>query len=81
VLEKRQNVRLGIMSKINEINEMRVEYDFSNAKQGQHHKAYVNGTNLIVLDSDVMLHFKNSESVNRALRMLINLAENEVRSN
>lgn len=64
------------MSKANE--EMRTEYDFSGGVRGKHHKAYREGTNIVKLDSDVAAHFKDSDSVNHALRLLIQLADKEV---
>jgi hypothetical protein len=48
--------------------EMRPEYDFSGAVRGKYHKRYLEGTNVVVLEPDVARRFKNSESVNEALR-------------
>ena len=48
--------------------EMRSEYDFSGAIRGKYHKRYVEGSNVVVLEPDVAKWFKNSESVNEALR-------------
>lgn len=48
--------------------EMRSEYDFSGAVRGKYHKRYLEGTNVVVLEPDVAKKFKNSESVNEALR-------------
>lgn len=73
--------RRFIMNNNTKVKEMQTEYDFSNGVQGKHHKAYAKGTNVILLDADVMKHFKDSQSVNHALRMLINLAENEISTN
>jgi hypothetical protein len=50
---------------------MRPEYDFSGAVRGKHHKRYLEGTNVVVLEPDVAKRFKNSESVNEALRMYL----------
>jgi hypothetical protein len=54
--------------------EMRAEYDFSAGVRGKHHEQYKAGTNVVILDSDVAKVFKDSESVNRALRLLLDLA-------
>ncbi|MCB1622595.1 MAG: hypothetical protein KDI44_17875 [Thiothrix sp.] len=59
-------------------NEMRPEYDFSHGVRGRHHQAYQQGANIIQLEPDVAAHFKDAEAVNRALRLLIQLAEQEV---
>ena len=47
---------------------MRSEYDFSNAVRGKYYKRYLESTNVVVLEPDVAKKFKNSASVNRALR-------------
>jgi hypothetical protein len=60
---------------------MRPEYDFSGGVRGKHHQAYREGTNVVVLDPEVARAFRDAEAVNRALRMLINLAREEVRRN
>src|ERR1019366_9221364 len=54
--------------------DMRREYDFSNAVRGKHHEAYRAGTNVVFLDPDVAKAFADSASVNQALRMLLQLA-------
>ena len=48
--------------------EMRTEYDFSGAVRGKYLKRYLEGTNVVVLEPDVAKRFRNSESVNEALR-------------
>jgi hypothetical protein len=58
--------------------EMRPEYDFSHAVRGKHHAAYRAGTNVVLLDADVAEAFPDSASVNRALRLLIDLAREQV---
>ncbi len=53
------------------------EYDFSDGIRGKHHKNYKQGTNIVLLKADVAEVFKDSESVNRALRMLMDIAKKE----
>ena len=48
--------------------EMRTEYDFSGAVRGKYLKRYLEGTNVVVLEPDVAKRFRNSGSVNEALR-------------
>jgi len=48
--------------------EMRPEYDFSGAVRGKYHKRYLEGSNVVVLEPDIAKRFKNSASVNEALR-------------
>ncbi|HEX5758434.1 MAG TPA: hypothetical protein VF121_04530 [Thermoanaerobaculia bacterium] len=45
---------------------------------GKYYERYRQGTNMVLLDADVAEAFKDSESVNRALRLLLDLAKQEV---
>ena len=54
------------------------EYDFSGAVRGKYYEHYQQGTNVVLLEPDVAQAFKDSESVNRALRLLLDLARQEV---
>jgi hypothetical protein len=47
------------------------EYDFSNAIRGKHADRYAEGTNVVVLDADLVELFPDSASVNDALRVLV----------
>ena len=58
--------------------DMRTEYDFSTGVRGRHHEQYKAGTNVVFLDADVAKVFKDSESVNRALRLLLDLAKSQL---
>ena len=69
------------MSKTSESDDMRPEYDFSGGIRGKHHKAYEKGSNVVFLDPDVAEVFKNSESVNHALGVLIDIAGKELKRN
>ena len=61
-----------------EQDDMRPEYDFSDGVRGVHHKAFRAGTNVVFLDPDVARVFADSESVNKALRLLLTLAREQV---
>ena len=50
---------------------MKDNYDFSKGVRGKYVKAYREGTNLVALDPDIKRHFPDSESVNYALRSII----------
>ena len=55
-------------------NEPRPEYDLATLKggvRGKYHKRAQAGTNLVLLAPDVARVFKDSNSVNRALRRLL----------
>jgi len=56
---------------------MRPEYDFSGGVRGTHHAQYRAGTNVILLDADIAEAFPDSASVNRALRLLLDLARDQ----
>ena len=58
--------------------EMREEYDFSGGVRGKYYKQYTEGSNVVLLEPDVAEVFRDSESVNQALRVLINIAKNQV---
>lgn len=60
--------------------DMLPEYDFTNGVQGKHHEAYKAGTNVIFLEPDLAKVFTDSASVNRILRLLLNL-DKEFREN
>jgi hypothetical protein len=58
--------------------ELSDEYDFSQLSggvQGKYVDRYRKGTNLVLLDPDVARAFPTQESVNEALRLLIQIAE------
>jgi hypothetical protein len=63
------------MSQEHEQDTMREEYDFSGGVRGKHYQAYRQGTNLVLLESDVAAIFKDAATVNAALRMLAKLAQ------
>jgi len=68
------------MSGNNPVNndELRAEYDFSAGVRGKHHQQYKADSNVIFLDADVAQAFKDSESVNQALRLLLELAKRQL---
>lgn len=53
------------------LDEMRAEYDFSMGVRGKYAKQYAEGTNVVVLEPDIVREFPTAESVNEALRSLI----------
>ena len=57
-----------------EPNEMRPEYDIRGDVRGKYYERYREGTNVVLLEPDVAAVFRDSESVNRALRTLIDVA-------
>jgi hypothetical protein len=59
---------------------LRAEYNFSGGVRGKHHAAYKAGTNVVVLDPDVAEAFPDSSSVNRALRLLLDIAKKQITS-
>lgn len=54
--------------------EMRPEYDLRGGVRGKYYKRYMEGTNVVLLDPDVAAVFRDSASVNEALRVLIKAA-------
>ena len=73
----------NIMKKDELEDDLRPEYDLSTLKnqvRGKYVKRYREGTNIIVLDPEVSRVFPDSDSVNSALKLLIDLAKKEVRN-
>jgi hypothetical protein len=57
---------------------LREEYNFASLEggvRGKHYKSATAGTNLVLLDPDVAKAFPTPEAVNKALRMLAEVAE------
>lgn len=48
--------------------EIREQYDFRGGVRGKYAAAYAEGTNVVLLDSDVAQVFRDSATVNQALR-------------
>jgi hypothetical protein len=61
--------------------ELRREYDFSKMKgvRGKYLGRYRRGTNLVLLSPDVAKFFSDEQSVNDALRSIIQAAKRSVR--
>jgi hypothetical protein len=60
--------------------DLRPEYDFSKMKggvRGKYVDRYRTGTNIVLLDPDVAQAFPTSDSVNEALRMLMQIAQRQ----
>jgi hypothetical protein len=69
--------RRANMSQDTESSGVRPEYDFSEGVRGKHYEAYRESTNVVLLDSDIARVFRDSASVNRALRLFLDLANKE----
>jgi hypothetical protein len=59
---------------------MRTNYDFSNGVRGKYARRFSQGTNLIILEPDVLKTFPDSVAVNKALRDLIKLARKSTKA-
>jgi hypothetical protein len=57
--------------------EMLEEYDFSNGVRGKYAGRFARGSHVVVLDPDVAQVFSDSESVNRALRALVEIIQDQ----
>ena len=65
-------------SKPTKKDEMRAEYDIRGGVRRKYYERYRQGTNVVLLEPDVAAVFHDSQSVNRALRMLIDVARTQV---
>jgi hypothetical protein len=64
--------------------ELRPEYNFSKMKggvRGKYVERYRVGTNVVLLDPDVAKAFPTSDSVNEALRLLMQIAQRQKPNN
>lgn len=60
--------------------ELLPEYDFSNmtgGARGKYIERYKTSTNIVLLDPDVAQAFPTSDSVNEALRLLMQIAQRQ----
>jgi hypothetical protein len=53
---------------------MRAEYDFSGGVRGKYVERYRSGTNVVLLDPDLIGAFPDSQSVNDTLRAVLAIA-------
>ena len=63
--------------------DLRPEYDLSQLKggvRGKYYKRAIAGTNLVLIEPDLVKAFPDNGSVNRALRLLLNTANAVARS-
>ena len=68
-------MKKGLIKK--RVDDLRPEYDLSRLKggvRGKYYKRATAGTNLVLLEPDVVRAFPDSNSVNRALRLLQEVA-------
>ena len=49
------------------------EYDFSQGAQGKYAKRYAEGTNVVIIEPDIAKVFPDHDSVNQALRSLVEI--------
>jgi len=61
-----------------EADEMPPEYGIRGGVRGKYYERYHQGTNVVLLEPDMASVFHDSESVDRALRMLIDVARGQV---
>jgi len=74
VLDQRTEKKEKLMKKnINGDLNMLPDYDLSAGVRGKYSKQYAKGTNVIVLEADVVKIFPNATVVNRSLRKLVEI--------
>lgn len=59
--------------------DMRDDYDFSGGVRGKYAAGFSEGSNVVILDPDVANLFKDSASVNDALRTLAKIAQRQAK--
>jgi hypothetical protein len=66
------------------LDELRPEYDLKQLKdgvRGKYHRRATAGTNLVLIDPDLVSLFPDSQTVNRELRVLAEAAQTATRPN
>jgi hypothetical protein len=58
--------------------DMLEDYDFSKGVRGKYVQRFAQGSNVVILSPDIAEMFPDSESVNNALRMLVEIAGRSV---
>ena len=53
--------------------EMLEEYNFTGGVQGKYSQRYAKGTNVVMIDPDVAKYFPDHDSVNKALRSVLQI--------
>ena len=71
MIEKPPRKKGIIMKPMSNDPDMLEEYDFSEGIRGKYAKRYSKGTNVVIIDPDVVEFFPDENSVNDALRSLI----------
>jgi hypothetical protein len=61
------------MKRMQKDQDMLEEYDFSKGVRGKYAKRYAEGTNVVVIEPDVAKVFPDHDSVNQALRSLVEI--------
>jgi hypothetical protein len=65
------------MKKMKNDPDMLEEYEFSGGVRGKYAKRYEENTNVVVIEPDVAEYFPDHESVNEALRSLMNIIKRQ----
>ena len=68
------------MKKMPKDHDMLQEYDFSAGVQGKYSERYAEGTNVVVIEPDVIEFFPDHDSVNQALRSLSEIIKKQKKS-
>jgi hypothetical protein len=70
-------MREKLMNNEESKDELRHEYDFafSKAVRGKYYRQFLESTNVVVLDPDVASAFHDSAAINRALRAMLQFAD------
>lgn len=53
------------------------EYDFSKGVKGKYSSRYKEGSNVVVIDPDIVEYFPDHDSVNEALRLLTTIMKKQ----
>ena len=72
-------MKKSTMNRMRKDPDMLEEYDFSKGIQGKYAKRYREGANVVVIEPDVARFFPDHDSVNKALRSLVEIIKKRKR--
>jgi hypothetical protein len=73
VQERHPKKKGSNMKRMQKDQDMLEEYDFSKGVQCKYAKRYAEGTNVVVIEPDIAKVFPDHDSVNQALRSLVEI--------
>jgi hypothetical protein len=65
------------MKKMRDDPDLLEEYDFSKGIRGKYSERYAQGTNVVIIDPEITEYFPDADSVNQALKSLVEIIKRQ----